>query len=182
MLAEHAPVLVLLHTSKFHVQNWEGLFQVARAIVGYKSGSSCLLPHAPSCQLSSAVMNSSKRSLPSVHALRRACVQVERCVQLLIESGRLPEAAMLARAYTPSRMGEPVKVGGKGHSHSQGHTQQLVWQVVQLPTVCVCSGGAPAVVGCRQGFGKRPRGGCCRAPHGSPIPVSPAVRHATLAT
>lgn len=47
----------------------------------------------------------------------RACApphhrQVERCVSLLVESGRLPEAAMMARTYAPSLMAEPVKVRG----------------------------------------------------------------------
>jgi hypothetical protein len=36
--------------------------------------------------------------------------QVERCVSLLSEAGRLPEAAMLARAYKPSIMSGPIKV------------------------------------------------------------------------
>ncbi|WIA18293.1 hypothetical protein OEZ85_009758 [Tetradesmus obliquus] len=35
--------------------------------------------------------------------------QVDRCVALLSEAGRLPEAAMLARAYMPSAMSGPVK-------------------------------------------------------------------------
>eukprot|EP00879_Flechtneria_rotunda_P019952 GHRR01020972.1.p1 GENE.GHRR01020972.1~~GHRR01020972.1.p1 ORF type:complete len:816 (+),score=351.64 GHRR01020972.1:464-2911(+) len=35
--------------------------------------------------------------------------QVDRCVSLLIEAGRLPEAALMARTYTPSRMSGPVK-------------------------------------------------------------------------
>lgn len=37
--------------------------------------------------------------------------QVDRCVDLLMEAGRLPEAALLARAYTPSKMSKPIKVG-----------------------------------------------------------------------
>jgi hypothetical protein len=39
-------------------------------------------------------------------------LQVERCVALLSEAGRLPEAAMLARTYKPSIMSGPVKVRG----------------------------------------------------------------------
>lgn len=36
------------------------------------------------------------------------------CVALLLKAGRLPEAALFARAYLPSRMSEAVKVGGCG--------------------------------------------------------------------
>lgn len=36
--------------------------------------------------------------------------QTERCVQLLLESGRLPEAAMFARTYLPSKMSAAVQV------------------------------------------------------------------------
>eukprot|EP00877_Chromochloris_zofingiensis_P000490 jgi/Chrzof1/10441/UNPLg00368.t1 len=35
--------------------------------------------------------------------------QTERCVQLLLESGRLPEAAMFARTYLPSKMSAAVQ-------------------------------------------------------------------------
>ena len=39
------------------------------------------------------------------------CLQVERCVSLLMESGRLPEAALFARSYAPSLMKQPLQVG-----------------------------------------------------------------------
>lgn len=42
-----------------------------------------------------------------------AVLQVDRCVSLLMESGRLPEAALFARSYTPSRMKGPIEVSAR---------------------------------------------------------------------
>jgi hypothetical protein len=38
-------------------------------------------------------------------------LQVDRCVSLLLDSGRLPEAALFARSYAPSLMKQPLQVG-----------------------------------------------------------------------
>ena len=38
---------------------------------------------------------------------------VHQCVDMLLEIGRVPEAALFARTYVPSRIGEVVKVWKK---------------------------------------------------------------------
>lgn len=61
--------------------------------------------------------------LPLLLLLVLLLLQVDRCVSLLMESGRLPEAALFARSYIPSRMKEPIEVR-EGRKEGQGGRTQ----------------------------------------------------------
>ena len=57
-----------------------------------------------------AASNYPSRYIPPCPApLPPLYAQVDRCVSLLGEAGRLPEAALFARTYAPSRMAVPVQ-------------------------------------------------------------------------
>ena len=55
--------------------------------------------------------------------------QTERCVQLLLSAGRLPEAALFARAYLPSQMSQAVKVSNSMRAVLSGPSEDMNGQM-----------------------------------------------------